>query len=213
MYFILDLPFNFTMCSSMLCSLSFDSTSETFEFRWSIIILKVCKSLLSAKCRSWRILQKWFRIIVFWIPSLPIRLSTHQYTAIVGHLLTAITKFISRNAFNLSFWLAQRFDCSTSILAAFRGRSLKKTFLLGKLFHLDWVVFLARGDTLLAWWPLLFWFTSSILLFCSFLSSLTDCHLVLLLKISLSCSQGNSLSTSCLHNFFFSYELSVRIIH
>ena len=133
MYFILDLPFNFTMCSSMLCSLSFDSTSETFEFRWSIIILKVCKSLLSAKCRSWRILQKWFRIIVFWIPSLPIRLSTHQYTAIVGHLLTAITKFISRNAFNLSFWLAQRFDCSTSILAAFRGRSLKKTFLLGKL--------------------------------------------------------------------------------
>ena len=117
---------NFTMSSSMLCSLSFDSTSENFEFRWSVIGRSdleslVCFIVLSvAKCRFWRISQKRFRIIVFWIPSLPIRLSTLQYSAIVGNLLIAITKFIPRNAFSsslvtvkfLPFWWAWRFDFS-----------------------------------------------------------------------------------------------------
>ena len=51
------------MCLSVLCSLSFDSTSENFEFRWSITdsILKalsvLLSFLLSAKCRFWRISQ------------------------------------------------------------------------------------------------------------------------------------------------------------
>ena len=46
--------------------------------------------------------EKRFRIILFWIQSLPIRLSTLQYSAIVGNLLIAITKFISRYAFSSS---------------------------------------------------------------------------------------------------------------
>ena len=87
------------MCLSVLCSLSFDSTSENFEFRWSITdsILKalsvLLSFLLSAKCRFWRISQKRFQITVFWIRSLKIRLSTLQYSPILGNLLIAITKF------------------------------------------------------------------------------------------------------------------------
>ena len=67
--FIPDLPLNFTMCSSILCSLSFNSTSGKFKFRWPITshILKVISILsffmLSGKCRFWRISQKRFRII------------------------------------------------------------------------------------------------------------------------------------------------------
>ena len=102
--FIPDLPLNFTMCLSMLCSLLFDSTLEIFEFRWSItgLILRALSvlsfSLLPAKCRFWRISEKRFRIILFWMPSLPIRLSIFQCSAIVGDLFIAITKFITRNA-------------------------------------------------------------------------------------------------------------------
>ena len=109
-------------------------------------------------CRFWRISQKCSRIIVFWILSLPIRLSTLQYSAIVDNLLIAITKFIPRNAFSFSkLWSFFHSDeykgliVQLSILAALLGRSPKKVFLLGKVFHLDWVVFLAWGDTLLAW--------------------------------------------------------------
>ena len=57
-----------SLCSSMLCSLSFEVTSENFEFRWSItgLILKalsvLLSFLLSAKCRFWRISEKPFRI-------------------------------------------------------------------------------------------------------------------------------------------------------
>ena len=97
--------------------------SENIEFRWSItgFILKassvLLSFLLSAKCRFWRfwkISQERFRIIVLWIPSLPIRLSSLQYSAIVGNLLIGITKFIPRNAFSsslvvvnfLPFWWA-----------------------------------------------------------------------------------------------------------
>ena len=163
--FIPDLPLNFTMCSSMLCSQSFDITSENFEFGWSItgLILKalsvLSSFLLSAKCSFLRISQKRFRIIVFWIPSLPIRLSTLQNSAIVGKLLIAIMKFIPRNAFNsspvtvkfLAFWWAKGLIVQLSILAALWDQSPKKIFLLGKLFHLDWVVLLARADTLLVW--------------------------------------------------------------
>ena len=163
-FFFPDLPLNFTMCSSMLSSLSFDSTSENFEFRSSItgLILKalsvLSSFLLSAKCRFWRISQKRFPIIVFWIPWLPIRLSTLQYSAIVGNLLIVITKFIPRNALCSSLVTVKLHSdehkvliVKLSILAALRGPSPKKIFLLGKLFHLDWVLFLARGDTLLAW--------------------------------------------------------------
>ena len=103
----------------MLCSLSFKSTSENFEFRWSItgFILKalsvLSSFLLSAKCR--------FCVIVFWILSLSIRLSALQYSARVSNILIAITKFILRNAFSsslvtvkfLPLWWVQRFDCST----------------------------------------------------------------------------------------------------
>ena len=68
--FIPDLPLDFTTFSSMLWSLSFDSTSENFEFRWSItgLILKafslLLSFLLSAKYRFSRILQKQFQISV-----------------------------------------------------------------------------------------------------------------------------------------------------
>ena len=54
---------------------------ENSNFRWSItgLILKalsvLSSFLLSAKCRFWKIWQKWFPIIVFWTPSLLIRLS------------------------------------------------------------------------------------------------------------------------------------------
>ena len=85
-------------------------------------VLSVFSSfLLSAKCRFWRISQKQFWINVFQIPSLPIKLSTLQYSAIVNNLLIPITKFIPRNAFSSSLttvkffplWWAQRFNCST----------------------------------------------------------------------------------------------------
>ena len=97
------LSLNFIMCSSMLCPLSFDSTLENFEFRWSIagLILKALSLLLcfllSAKCRIWRISQKRCRIIVFWIPSLQIRLSSLQYS-----IKITIKKFIPKNAFIFS---------------------------------------------------------------------------------------------------------------
>ena len=54
--FIPDLPLNFTMCSSILCPLSFNSTSKNFEFGWSVtgLILKALSSfLLSWKCWFW----------------------------------------------------------------------------------------------------------------------------------------------------------------
>ena len=49
--FIPDLPLNFTMCLSTLCSLSFHSTLENFEHSWSItgLILKAL-SLLTSFC-------------------------------------------------------------------------------------------------------------------------------------------------------------------
>ena len=114
-----DVPLNFTMCSSMLFLLSFDSTSDSFKFRWSItsLILKpwsvLSSFLLSAKCRFWRISQKHFRIIAVWIPSLPIKFFTLRYSTIVVNLLMAITKFIPRSAFRsslltvkfLPFWI------------------------------------------------------------------------------------------------------------
>ena len=73
--------FQITMSSSMLCSLSFDSST------WKIWNL-FCLSLVSFwnPCSFYRSFcylqnvdfegshQNWFRIIVFWIPSLPIRL-------------------------------------------------------------------------------------------------------------------------------------------
>ena len=112
--------YNFSMCSSMICSLSFDSTSENFEFTWSFngLILKALSVLslflLSAKWRFWRISQKRFHIIVFWIPSLQIWLSTLQYSAMMGNSLITITKFVPTNAFGsslvtvtfLPFWWA-----------------------------------------------------------------------------------------------------------
>ena len=108
--------------------------------------------------RFWRISQKRSRIIVFWILSLPIRLSTLKCSAIVDNLLIAITKLIPRNVFSFSklwnFFHSDEhkgFIVQPSILAALLRRSPKKVFLLGKLFHLDWVVFLAWGETLLAW--------------------------------------------------------------
>ena len=101
--FITELPLNFTMCWSMLYWLSFDSTFENFEndliFKALFVLLPF---LLSAKCRFCRISRKQFRIIVFWIPSLPIILSTLQYSAIVDNLLIVITKFILRIAFSCS---------------------------------------------------------------------------------------------------------------
>ena len=177
--FIPDLPLNFTMCSSMLCSRLFNSTSGNFEFRWPItgLILKtlpVSKSfLLSAKCRFWRISQKRFRVIEFWISSLLIRLSTLQYQAIMGNLLIVISKFIPRNTFGssletvkfLPFHKHKDLIVQLSIRAALWDRSPKKIFLLGKLFHLDWIAFLARGDALLAWKCLLFWSSFIFLLF------------------------------------------------
>ena len=86
--------------------------------------------------------------------------------------------------------------------AALRCRSPNKIFLFGRLFHLDWVVFLARGDTLLAWYLLPFWSTSIVLLFCYFFLR----WLIVTwfyVKISLLCIQGSVLCTSCLFNFFF----------
>ena len=72
-WFIPDLLLSLTMCSSVLCPPSFVSTSEHFGFRWSV--------------------KGSHKNIVFWILSLPIRLSTIQYSAIVGKLLISITKF------------------------------------------------------------------------------------------------------------------------
>ena len=93
---------------------------ENFKISSSItgLILKVLSVLLSfllsTKCRFWRISQKRFQIVVFWIPSLPIRLPARQNSVIVGNLLIAIKKFIPINAFSsslvtvkfLPFWWA-----------------------------------------------------------------------------------------------------------
>ena len=78
----------FFVCSSILFSFLFDSTSSNFLFRWSItgLTLKplsvLSSYILSAKWRFWSISQKRFRIIVFWIILFPIKLSTLQHSAI-----------------------------------------------------------------------------------------------------------------------------------
>ena len=103
--FIPDLALNFTVCSSILCSLPFDSTSENFEFRWSItgLILKsfyvLLSFLLSAKCRFWRISQKLIHCILNTV--ITYQIVFFQYSAIVGILLIVITKSIPRNDFSL----------------------------------------------------------------------------------------------------------------
>ena len=79
--------------------------------------------------------------------------------------MIAITKFIPRNAFSSSLVEHKALIVQLSILAALRGRSPKKIFLLRKLFHLDWVVFLAQVGTLLTF---LFHFHNSSFLFFSF---------------------------------------------
>ena len=79
-------------CSSMLWSLSFNSATENFEFRWSIagLILKalsvLSSFLVSALCSEY---------CHYWLVYL-----LSNYSAIVDNSLIAITKFIPRNAFS-----------------------------------------------------------------------------------------------------------------
>ena len=133
------------------CFAQYHSISKNFKFRWSItgLILKalslLSSFLLFAKCRFWKISQNQFQIIVFWIPPLPIRLFTLQYSEIMGNLLIAITMVIPRNYFSSSlvtvkFLLSDEHKgliVQLSILAVLRGRLPKKKIILGKLFYLD----------------------------------------------------------------------------
>ena len=133
----------------------------------------------------------------------------------MGNFFNAMKKFIPRNAFSSSLVIVKFVPCELSILLALRGRSPEKIFVFGKLFHLDWVIFLARGDpSCLVTFTFLVHFNNSFCCCCcccSFLSSLTD-FTSYYVKISLWCNQGSVLCTSYLCNFFFSYELSARII-
>ena len=183
--FILDLPLNFTMCSSMHCSLSFNSTSKHFKFRWSItgLILKFLSVLssfvLSAKYRFWKMSQKCFRVIVFWISSLPMRLSTLQYWYI-GYSRKCFQFFvgkcevysilISMKIWSINYQFQQLFKASHQ-----RNNSFGKTvsFRLGCISGKKW------HSSCLVTFTFLVFFHNSFFCFCSFLSSLTDCHLVL----------------------------------
>ena len=136
------LSLNFIMCSSMLCPLSFDSTLENFEFRWSIagLILKALSLLLcfllSAKCRI-------TNQIIF-SPVFNKDYNKEVYSEKCFHFFLGNCE-VASILISVKVLIVQ-----LSILAALRDRSPKKIFLLGKLFYLDWVIFLARGDTLLA---------------------------------------------------------------
>ena len=199
---------------------------NAFEFSWCItgLILKALSVLwsflLSAKCRFWRISQKRFRIIVFWIPLLPIRLSTLQYSAIVGNLLIAITKFIPRNAFSsslvtvkfLPFWWAYRFNCSTINSSSSSRPVTKENIPIGETFsfRLDSISGTRWHSSCLVTFTFLVCFHYSSFLFFSFFFHCWS------LGTTWRLASGvvkNVLFTSCLYNFFFSYELSVRIIH